>query len=373
MEQSGSLILVVDDEPINRKVMEAMLVPLGHRVSLAADGPQALEQAAQAPPDLILLDVMMPGMDGFEVTRRLKGDPACRNIPVVIVTALREVEDRVKALEAGADDFLTKPVDKSELRARVRSLLKVKAYHDHMVNYQRELEAAVAQRTEELQTALRRVRHASLDTIFRLSRAAEYRDEDTGSHINRMSNYSALVARKLGLGEKVAENILYAAPMHDVGKIGIPDHILLKPGKLDAAEWEVMKAHTTIGAGILSGGDTSFLRLGEVVALTHHEKWDGSGYPRGLQGSRIPLVGRIVAVADVYDALISRRPYKEPFSVEKALGIIREGRGSHFDPQVVDAFLEVLDQVLEVQNANQDAETSLLHRMNQRSRGGLPA
>jgi len=365
--QRAGKILVVDDEPINRRVMEAMLVPMGHTVALAADGKEALKKAAEVSPDLILLDVMMPGMDGFEVTRLLKDDPAYRDIPVVIVTALREVEDRVQALEAGADDFLTKPVDKSELRARVRSLLKVKAYHDHMLNYQRELEREVAARTVDLKNALSRVRSASLDTIFRLSRAAEYRDEDTGSHITRMSNYSAVLARHMGLGEKVAENVLYAAPMHDVGKIGIPDHILLKPGKLDDDEWVVMKTHTTIGGRILAGADSIFLRLGEVVAMTHHERWDGSGYPRGLKGKQIPLVGRIVAIADVFDALTSRRPYKEPFSVDRSLEIIKQGRDAHFDPEVVDAFMERLEDILTIRRRYQDEELSLLYQLSQRA------
>jgi len=356
-------ILVVDDEPINRKVLEALLKPLGYQVTVAEDGFQCLDIMPQLEPDLVLMDVMMPRMDGFEVTRRLKSHEKYRDTPVVIVTALKEINDRVAALEAGADDFLTKPVDKSELRARVRSLLKVKAYHDHLLNYQRELEAAVTARTQELADALAKVRNASLDTIFRLSRAAEYRDEDTGSHITRMSNYSARLARQLELGEKTAEAILYAAPMHDVGKIGIPDHILLKPGPLGPDEWEIMKTHTTIGSGILSAADSSFLRLGEVIALTHHEKWDGSGYPRGLKGKKIPLVGRIVAAADVFDALVSRRPYKEPFSVEKSLAIMKEGRGGHFDPLVLDAFLAAFDDILEIHGKYQDDEVSPLHRM----------
>ncbi|KMY68910.1 chemotaxis protein CheY [Desulfocarbo indianensis] len=355
-------ILVVDDEPINRKVLEALLKPLGYEVAVAEDGFQCLEMMPQLMPDLVLMDVMMPRMDGFEVTRRLKSHENYRDTPVVIVTALKEIDDRVAALEAGADDFLTKPVDKSELRARVRSLLKVKAYHDHLLNYQRELEAEVNARTQELANALAMVRNASLDTIFRLSRAAEYRDEDTGSHITRMSNYSARLARKLELGEKTAEAILYAAPMHDVGKIGIPDHILLKPGPLEPDEWAVMKTHTIIGSAILSAAHSPFLRLGEVIALAHHEKWDGSGYPRGLKGKNIPLVGRIVAVADVFDALVSRRPYKEPFTVEKSLEIMKEGRGRHFDPLVLDAFLDVFDDILDIHGKYQDEQVSPLHR-----------
>ena len=363
-------ILVVDDELINRRVLEAMLNPLGYQVLLAENGQQALERARRDEPDLVLLDIMMPEMDGFEVARRLKDDERTHHIPVVMVTALREVEDRVRALEAGADDFLTKPVDKTELRARVRSLLKVKAYHDHMLNYQRELEAEVAARTKALRRALLQVRAASLDTIFRLSRAAEYKDELTGAHITRMSNYSAILARHLGLGEKTVEAILYASPMHDVGKIGIPDHILLKPGKLDPEEWEIMQTHTTIGARILAGAESGFLRLAETIALTHHEKFDGSGYPRGLAGNKIPLAGRIVAISDVFDALVSKRPYKEAFEVERALDIIRQGRGSHFDPEVHDAFFEVLDQILEIKELYKDGEVSLLMKTRQELMAG---
>ena len=358
-------ILVVDDELINRRVLEAMLLPLGHQVYLAQDGFSALDMVEETPFDLILLDVMMPGMDGFEVARRLKEDSRHTIIPIVMVTALKEVEDRVRALESGADDFLTKPVDKTELRARVRSSLKIKAYNDHMLNYQQVLEATVAERTRDLENAFRKVREASLDTIHRLSQAAEYKDEDTGSHIARLSQYAACLARGLGLNQETVERILYASPMHDVGKIGIPDHILLKPGKLDGEEWEVMMTHTTIGGRILGGAEPGFLKLAEVIAMTHHEKWDGSGYPAGLSGSRIPLAGRVVAVADVFDALTTRRPYKEPFGLEKSLAIMKEGRGRHFDPKVLDSFLENLDEILEIRKKYQDDGVSHLVRLTQ--------
>ena len=351
-------ILVVDDEARNLRLMEAMLIPMGYGVQLTGNGTEALELISKTPPDVILLDVMMPGMDGYEVARILKSREETQAIPVVMVTALREVEDRVKALEAGADDFLTKPVDKSELTARVRSLVKVKAFHDHMKHYQQELEAAVERRTRALQTALSRLEAASLDTVYRLSMAAEYKDEDTGAHIKRMSNYSAVVARALGIAQATCRRILHAAPMHDVGKIGIPDRILLKPGKLTAKEWEIMKQHTLIGGRILEKGDTTHLRLAEIIALSHHEKWDGSGYPRGLAGKKIPLVGQIVAISDVFDALTSRRPYKEPFSLEKSFAIIREGRGSHFAPHVVDAFFGAEKELLAIKARYQDEDPS---------------
>lgn len=343
-----SKILVVDDEEPNRRLMEAMLVPLGYDIVLAQDGLDALNKVREIPPDVILLDVMMPKMDGFEVARRLKADAVTRIIPIVMVTSLNAVEDRVMALEAGADDFLTKPVDKTELRARVHSLLKVKAYNDHMLNHQRELEAEVAKRTEQLRMAFDKIKVASLDTIYRLSRAAEHRDEGTGLHIQRVSRYAAAIARKLGLDEEATEAILYAAPMHDVGKIGIPDQILLKPGRLNPGEREVMQQHCIFGAQVLEGSDAELIKLAETISITHHEKWDGSGYPKGLEASEIPLAGRITAVADVFDALTSKRPYRDALPLEEAFTIIKEGRGIHFDPQIVDAFFAVQDEILAV-------------------------
>ena len=361
--EKKSIILVVDDEKLNRRLLEALLLPLGYEVILAVDGQEALEKVNDTPPDVILLDIMMPGFDGFDVAKKLKADEKTRIIPIIMVTSLNDIESRVRALEAGADDFLSKPVDKSELLARVRSSLQVKAYHDHMLNYQNELETEVEKRTEELRQAFETIKTASLDTIHRLSRASEYKDEDTGAHIKRMSSYAAAIARQMGLGEDEVEAILYAAPMHDAGKIGIPDNVLLKPGKLDPAEWEIMKQHTTIGGKILSGSDSEFIKLAEVIALTHHEKWDGSGYPLGLKGSAIPLAGRITAIADVFDALMSKRPYKEPFSLEKSFAIIQEGKGSHFDPEVVEAFFAVEKEILVIKETFRDEAPSLFIQM----------
>ena len=341
-------ILVVDDQVPNVELLEAHLVQEGYELIKASNGEEALAKLSGTPIDLILLDVMMPGMDGFEVTRRIRQDEAHRLLPIILVTALKETEDRVKGIEAGCDDFLSKPFDKMELLARVRSLLKVKAYNDLLGNYRKELESEVAKRTEELKQAFEKIKAASLDTIYRLSMAAEYKDEDTGTHIMRMSHYAAAVARRMGLDENAIETILYASPMHDIGKIGIPDLILLKPAKLAPLEWEIMKQHTTIGAKILKGSDAEFIKLGEVIAQGHHEKWDGSGYPKNLKGAEIPLACRIVAIADVFDALTSKRPYKEPFSVEKSLAIIMEGRGIQFDPDVVDAFFAIQDKILAI-------------------------
>jgi putative two-component system response regulator len=342
-------ILVADDEDRNLRLMELLLTSFGYDVLTASNGEEALEKVHDIPPDVILLDVMMPKIDGFEVAKQLKREEETKIIPIVMVTALNEVEDRVKALEAGADDFLNKPVDKIELRARVQSLVKVKACNDHMRNYQKELEAEVAKRTEQLRQALKKLKEISLESICHLCRAAEYRDENTGDHIKRMSQYTSAVARKMGLNKQTVENLLYTAPMHDAGKIGIPDHILLKPGKLNDKEWEIMKQHTIIGAQILAGSGAKFIKLAQTIALTHHEKWDGSGYPKGLKGSKIPLVGRIAAIADVFDALTSRRPYrKKPFSLEEAFNYIKKERGRHFDPKVVDAFFATKDEILSI-------------------------
>jgi len=342
------LIMVVDDEETLLKLLRVNLSVEGYDVITAPDGSSALEILEQHKPDLVILDAMMPRVDGFAVAERLKREDETRVIPIVMVTALRETEDRIKAWGLGVDGFLTKPVETMELTTMVNSLLKVKDYNDHMRDYQRELEAELAKRTEELQQAFQKVKTASLDTIYRLARAAEYRDGDTGAHIQRMSHYAAAIARQMGLDDESVESIFYAAPMHDVGKIGIPDQILRKPGKLGPDEWETMKKHTTIGAQILSGSDADFIELAGVIALTHHEKWDGSGYPEGLKGTDIPLAGRITAIADVFDSLTSKRPYKEPFSVEESLGIIGVGRGTHFDPGVVDAFFATKDEILSI-------------------------
>jgi putative two-component system response regulator len=340
-------ILVVDDEDRNLRLMKLLLTSFGYDVLTASNGEEALEMVHDIPPDVILLDVMMPKMDGFEVAKQLKREEETKIIPIVMVTALNGVEDRVKALEAGADDFLNKPVDKTELRARVTSLVKVKACNDYMRNYQKELEAEVAKRTIQLRQALKKLKEASLESIFHLCRAAEYKDENTGDHIKRMSHYASAVARKMGLNKQTVEDLLYTAPMHDAGKIGIPDHILLKPSKLNNKEWETMKQHTIVGAQILAGSGAKFIKLAEIIALTHHERWDGSGYPKGLKGSKIPLIGRIAAIADVFDALTSKRPYRmKPFSLEEAFNYIKEGRGRHFDPKVVDAFFATKDEIV---------------------------
>jgi len=331
-------IMVVDDEEPMRKLLRVNLSVEGYDVVTAPDGSSALTLLEErCKPDLVILDAMMPRMDGYAVAERLKQKDETRAIPIIMVTALREAGDRVKAWELGVDGFLTKPVERIELMTMVNSLLKVKAFRDHMRHYQRELEAELTKRTGELQQAFEKTKAASLDTIYCLSRAAEYKDGNTGAHIQRVGYYAAAIARRMGLNSESVESILHAAPMHDVGKVGIPDRILQNPGKLNSDEWAVMKNHTLIGAEILSGSDAHFIKLAEVIALTHHEKWDGSGYPRGLRDTEIPVAGHITAIADVFDALTSKRPYKEAFA-----------------PGVVDAFFAIKDEILSIKERYRD-------------------
>jgi len=342
------VILVVDDQIQNIELLEAYLFPYTYEIRRAVNGKEALTILSSDKIDLILLDVMMPDMNGFEVTRWIRENDKYRLLPIILVTALHETEDRVKGIEAGCDDFISKPIDKLELLARVRSLIKVKAYNDLLKNYREELESEVALRTRDLKNALERIKEASLETIYRLSIASESRDYDTGAHIKRVSRYAATIALQMGLDKSTVESILYAAPMHDLGKLGIPDQILIKSSDLGPVEWEIMKKHTVIGAKILKDSDAEFISVAETIALCHHEKWDGSGYPNGLKGKEIPITARITAIADVFDALISKRPYKEPFTVEKSFAIIDEGRGGHFDPDVVDAFFAVKDEIISI-------------------------
>lgn len=353
-------ILAVDDEERNLRLMEAMLCPMGHDVVVARDGEDALRKVEETPPDLILMDVMMPRMDGFEATQKLKADEKTKSIPIVIVTALNDLEDRVHAIEMGADDFLSKPVEQIELRARVNSLLKVKAYYDYVRDYQKQLECEVDRKTRQLKEAFKKAKLASLDTFIRLCRAAEFKDEETGNHIRRISQYAAALAQKIGMKNKEVEQILYSAPMHDIGKIGIPEQVLIKKGDLNPAEWEIMKQHTTIGARILSGSDGGFIKLAEVIALTHHERWNGSGYPEGIKAEDIPLAGRITAIADVFDALTSARPYRKPVSMEEAFEFIKKGSGNLFDPKLVDAFVTLGEEIIAIRNEFKDDDESFL-------------
>ncbi|MDD0843396.1 two-component system response regulator [Pseudomonas sp. Gutcm_11s] len=314
-------LLLVDDEPTNLQVLRQILQD-DYRLLFAKDGEKALELAAQESPALVLLDVMMPGMTGHEVCTRLKSQPATAGIPVIFVTALADVEDETTGFDVGAVDYITKPVSPPIVRARVRTHLSLV-------------------RADELH-------ETRLQIVQRLGLASEYKDNETGLHVIRMSHYTHILAKAAGYSEREADDLLNAAPMHDVGKIGIPDAILQKNGKLDDAEWAVMRQHAQIGAEIIGEHDSGLLQMARTIALTHHEKWDGSGYPNGLKGEDIPLAGRIVAIADVFDALTSVRPYKPAWSVEEAVELLRRESGRHFDPQLVELFLSQMPAILEI-------------------------
>ena len=354
-------ILIVDDEEVNRELLIAMVEALGHEYETAEDGFDALAKL-NLDIDLVLLDIMMPGMDGFEVARRVREDLGMTDLPIIMVTALTAKADRLRAVEMGANDFIAKPVDKMELRVRVTSLLRIKEAQDALKQYQARLESTVEKRTSALRKALdemaeaqRMTYEAHLETIHRLAVAAEFRDEVTAQHIHRMSHFSAVLARRTGLAPMEVETILHASPMHDVGKIGVPDAILLKKGGLTEEEWHVMRQHTIIGGRILSGSKSKLLQLGEVIALAHHERWDGTGYPKGLVGEVIPVEGRICTIADVFDALTTQRPYKKAFTNTEAVEIMRGGRETDFDPRLLDLFLENLDEIVDIQQKYQDS------------------
>jgi putative two-component system response regulator len=306
------LILAVDDEASNLQLLRQILQD-HYRLRFAKDGPRALELVREEAPDLVLLDVMMPGMSGYEVCAALKADPRTAGIPVIFVTALTDTEDELEGFEAGAVDYITKPVSPPIVRARVRTHLSLV-------------------RMEEL-------RATRLEIVQRLGLAAEYKDNETGLHVIRMSHFSRILGLAAGMTENEADDLLHAAPMHDVGKIGIPDRILQKPGPLDPEEWKIMQSHASIGAEIIGEQPGGMLALARNIALTHHEKWDGSGYPHGLKGDAIPLEGRITAIADVFDALTSVRPYKKAWTEEDALAFLVKQKGRHFDPALVELFI----------------------------------
>ena len=351
-----SRILVVEDEVKARELLKRYLETKRHDVFLSHSGEDALEKVKSVKPDLILIDIQMPGIDGLEVVRRIRHRPDYGDVPIIMVTAMSRREDRILAVEVGANDFISKPVDLTELHVRTASLLKMKYAQDAVKSYQADLEVKVAERTADLRKSLeetvaaqQKTYDAHVDTLRRLAVAAEYKDKDTAEHIKRMNSYCAMLATSLHLSLEEAELLTLASTMHDVGKIGIPDDILLKPDKHTPEEWKIMKEHTIIGANILRDSPSKLLQAGEKIALAHHEKWDGSGYPNGLAGEDIPLWGRICSIADVFDALTSERPYKKAFSNEKALNIMKEGRGKHFEPRLIDLFMENLDKILTIQ------------------------
>jgi len=333
------VVLIVDDAPESIDVLRSVL-GAEYQVKAAIHGALALELVRAAPPDLILLDVMMPEMDGFEVCERLKANPLSARIPVIFVTTLGDVVSEGRGLELGAVDYLTKPYVPALVRSRVKSHMAL--YHRHL-----SLEQQVQERTRELS-------ETRLEIIRRLGRAGEYRDNETGMHVLRMSHIARSLARQRGMSEAEAELVLQAAPMHDVGKLGIPDRILLKPGKLTSDEWEVMKRHTVIGAEIVGDHPSELMRTARMVALRHHERWDGRGYPDGLSGDGIPPIARLVAVADVFDALLSTRPYKVPWTVEATVAELEAQSGRHFEPAAVTALLEILPECLAIRERYRD-------------------
>ncbi|SNC76324.1 putative two-component system response regulator [Marinobacter sp. es.048] len=341
-------IFIVDDEVVNLKLLDKILTSAGYsNLVLISDPREVLSLYQEHRPSLILLDLNMPGLDGYQVMKQLVSleDPLLP--PIVILTAQHHQEYLLKALEAGARDFISKPFDRRELLMRVKNFLDAHVAHRLVRNQKDHLEELVQQRTLELQ-------ETRLEIIRRLGHAAEYRDEETGNHIIRMSKMCALLARKAGWSEQQCNLILSASPMHDIGKIGIPDAILLKPGKLGRDEWLTMKTHAEIGARLLEGNDSDLMVMAREIALNHHEKWDGSGYPAGLKGKDIPMSGRIAALADVFDALTSVRPYKKAWPLEEAVQLIRDNRGKHFDPELADLFLDDVQAFVDIKNAYQD-------------------
>jgi putative two-component system response regulator len=367
MTQEQSVVLVIDDTQDNLTLISEVLRDR-YRVKVALSGARGLNLAkAATPPDLILLDIMMADMDGYEVLRRLQTDPNTRDIPVIFLTAMSAKEDEKLGLDLGAVDYITKPISPPIVQARVRTHLQLKAARDFLKNQNEYLESEVRRRTREV-AAIQEV------TIRAMGSLAETRDNETGNHLRRTQGYVKALALKLKDHPRFSEyctpaniELLYkSAPLHDIGKVGIPDLILLKPGKLTAEEFEIMKTHTTLGRDAIAraeidlGDEVAFLSIAKEIAYSHQEKWNGTGYPQGLSGDAIPISARFMALADVYDALISRRVYKAPMSHEQALEIIREGRGQHFDPDIVDACFEIQGEFRAIAATFADAESDLL-------------
>ena len=369
-EEERPAILVVDDTEANVDILVEAL-DTDYDVSVAMDGKSALESVSMNPPDLILLDIVMPEMDGYEVCNRLKSDTKTVDIPVIFLTAMTDLENKTKGFELGAVDYITKPFEILEVKARVNTHLTLKTAKEFLAKQNEILERKVQERTRELS--------ATQDvTILSLASLAETRDNETGGHIRRTQHYIGLLAEHLknhstfwSFFEKdsTIDLLFKSAPLHDIGKVGVRDNILLKPGKLTPEEFDEMKKHTTYGRDALlkaeeSLGSSSFLQLAREIAYTHHEKWDGSGYPEGVRGDKIPVSGRLMALADVYDALVSKRVYKPPMPHTKAVQIIEEGKGTQFDPNVVDAFLKVESRFKEIAliNADFDEEKAILTR-----------
>lgn len=343
-------VVIVDDTPTNLELMRMLVQRLdGCQPIPFADSGSGLDWCLENDPDLVIVDYLMPRLDGLEFIRHVRREPRHDSLPILMVTADHEKSVRYAALDEGGVDFLNKPVDRMEFLARVRNMLALR-------RSQRALADRAAWLAEEVRRAVAEIHDRERETIVRLARAAECRDPETGTHILRMAHYARLIAVQMGLPPDFAEMLLHAAPMHDVGKLGTPDHILLKPGRHSPEEFEIMKQHTQIGYEILRESSSHAIQLAASIALHHHEKFDGSGYPRGLAKDAIPIEGRIVAVADVFDALTSARPYKRAWSLDAASDYLRENRGAHFDPSCVDAFHAVWDEVLKIRERFVDEE-----------------
>ncbi len=343
-------ILIVDDEKANVLLLEDILENEGYvNFKSMLDSRNALDMYKKFRPDLVLLDLNMPYLDGFQVMEQLKELEKDSYAPVLVLTAQADRNTRLRALALGARDYIEKPFDITEVTQRILNMLEIRLLHNQVRDQNQLLEEKVRLRTRELEETRQ-------EAILRLGRAAEYRDNETGMHVIRMSRLSARLAKEIGLNYEECQLMLQASPMHDVGKIGIPDEILLKPGKLNEKEWEIMKKHPEIGAEILSGGHSAVMQMAETIALTHQERWDGSGYPHGLKGEKIPLAGRIVAICDVFDALTSKRYYKEAFSIEKSMQIIEQGSGKDFEPALVETFKRVLPEMIRIVKELPDEE-----------------
>ncbi len=332
-------ILIVDDQKIHILLLEKILTSAGYKNILSTtESPRVISLYQEFQPDLIILDLLMPEVDGFSILKELKKSKNEIYLPILVISSDRTQEVHLKTLEAGAMDFLNKPYENVEVLVRVRNMIEARLLHNQVRDQNKILEAKVQERTKEL-------RETRLDIIHRLARTAEFRDNETGLHIIRMSKYCALLGSVVGLNETQCELLLNASPLHDIGKIAIPDSILLKPGQLTQEEWEIMKTHTTLGAELLSGSNSALMKMAETIALTHHERYDGTGYPKNLKGENIPLVGRIAGLCDVFDALTSKRPYKKAWSLEEAVAEIKKQTARHFDPQLVESFLKILSEV----------------------------
>lgn len=352
-EFNKKIILVIDDTPDNLFLVTNLLKDL-YTVKVANSGEKALQFLNETliAPDLILLDIMMPVLNGYDVLKKIKENPKLQNIPVVFLTAKSSVEDEKLGFDLGANDYITKPISPPILLARVKTQLENKAISDFLRDKNEFLEKEIEKRTKDV-VAIQNV------TIFAMASLAETRDNETGNHIKRTSNYVKMLAKKLQnhpkfkayLTDEMIDTLYKSAPLHDIGKIGIPDHILLKPGKLTPEEFEIMKTHTTLGKEAIEhaekelGYEVDFLKTAKEIAYSHQEKYDGSGYPLGLKGDEIPISARLMSIADVYDALRSKRIYKNSLNLEMTLKIMKEGRGSHFDPDMLDAFLEIYDEI----------------------------